>query len=191
MIKKSAIIILCLILSACVTTHKKQRLGVDWQVKQDPAVNFEAQTKVSNEIFLEPVSKSQQVVFVTVDNSSQESDIDIEDTLKAAIIDKGYSITENQGEAYFILNADILQAGVLAEDSKNYAMLLNLELSQKMTVSSKRKPKRGRGKYTEENGWRKYTTYITSLADRHGASFEQAKPAIIDSVSRTIADILL
>lgn len=70
--------------------------------------NLEVQTKMSDSIFLEPVAPSKQIVYIRVRNTT-DKDIDIEDQIKASIESKGFKVVSNPEEAYFMIQANILQ----------------------------------------------------------------------------------
>ena len=72
--------------------------------------NLETQTKMSDSIFLEPVSPSKQIVYVRIRNTT-DKEINIEEQIKAAIESKGFKVVSNPDEAYFMIQANILQVG--------------------------------------------------------------------------------
>ncbi len=83
---------------------------------------LEVKTKMSETIFLDPVSADKQIVYVKVRNTSGTSDLDIEAPIKAALINRGYQVVNDPAQASFILQANVLQAGKLEDDE---AMLKN------------------------------------------------------------------
>ena len=68
------------------------------------------QTKMSDSIFLEPVSSQKQIVYVKVRNTT-DKDIEIEDQIKRAFELKGFKVVSNPDEAYFMIQANVLQVG--------------------------------------------------------------------------------
>lgn len=79
--------------------------------------NLEIQTKMSNTIFLEPVANDKKIVFVNIRNTSGNTDLNIEPYIIGLLAHKGYKITQNPDDAFFILQANVLQAGKL--ENKN------------------------------------------------------------------------
>ena len=71
--------------------------------------NLDVQTKMSETIFLEPVGPDKKIVFVDVRNTSDKTNFDIAAVIKDAITKKGYRITANPDEAYYRLQANVLQ----------------------------------------------------------------------------------
>lgn len=72
--------------------------------------NLEVQTKMSDSIFLEPVSPQKQIAYIRVRNTT-DKDINIEDQIKAAVEARGFKVVTNPDEAYFMIQANILQVG--------------------------------------------------------------------------------
>jgi outer membrane lipoprotein SlyB len=72
--------------------------------------NLDVQTKMSETIFLEPVAPSKRVIYVDVRNTS-DKDMNVKETVYKAIRDRGYTITDNPEEAYYMLQANVLQVG--------------------------------------------------------------------------------
>ncbi len=68
------------------------------------------QTKMSDSIFLEPVSSQKQIVYVKVRNTT-DKDIEIEDQIKKAFESKGFKVVADPEEAYFMIQANVLQVG--------------------------------------------------------------------------------
>jgi len=85
------------LLTGCAATHTsiaKQELDV--------------QTKMSEAVFLEPVSPAQHMVFVQVRNTSDRPNFDIGPSVKLAIVAKGYLVTGNPDTAHYKLQAQVL-----------------------------------------------------------------------------------
>lgn len=67
---------------------------------------------MSETIYLEPVSKAQKTVYVSIKNTS-DKDMDINSQLRHALTAKGYQVVSNPQNAHYILQGNILQAGVM------------------------------------------------------------------------------
>ena len=63
---------------------------------------------MSDSIFLEPVSPQKQIAYIRVRNTT-DKDINIEDQIKAAVEARGFKVVTNPDEAYFMIQANILQ----------------------------------------------------------------------------------
>ncbi len=72
--------------------------------------NLDVQTKMSDTIFLEPTSPDKRIIFVDIRNTS-DKDIDVKNEIIANLKSHGYRITDNPSEAYYMLQANILQVG--------------------------------------------------------------------------------
>ena len=69
------------------------------------------ETKMSETIFLEPVSPEERVVYVDVKNTTDKELPGIEYGIKGRIVSSGFKVTEDPAEATFILQANILKVG--------------------------------------------------------------------------------
>ena len=83
--------------------------------------NLEVQTKMSDSVFLEPVSPEKQVVYIRIRNTT-DKDIDVEETVKASIASKGFKVTSNPEEAYFMIQANVLQIGKTDQTGSDSAL---------------------------------------------------------------------
>ncbi len=72
--------------------------------------NLEVQTKMSDSIFLEPVSPSKQIVYVRVRNTT-DKDINIQQQIKDSFVANGFVVTKDPKEAEFMIQANLLQVG--------------------------------------------------------------------------------
>ncbi|MGH6895680.1 MAG: complement resistance protein TraT [Geminicoccaceae bacterium] len=94
------ILALLLALSACAATTTaigKRTLDV--------------QTRMTESIFLEPVTTEKRTVLVEVRNSSDRPDLDIALAVRAAIALRGYRVVDDPKDAHFLLQTNILQVG--------------------------------------------------------------------------------
>ena len=73
--------------------------------------NLDVQTKMSETIFLDPVGPEQKVMYVEVRNTSDKDNFDLEGPIKAAMTKRGYRVTQDPKEAYYRLQANVLQVG--------------------------------------------------------------------------------
>jgi Enterobacterial TraT complement resistance protein len=69
--------------------------------------DLDVQTKMSDTVFLDPVSPDKKVVFVQMRNTSDQP-FDIEGPIVTAIAARGYRITLNPDEAHFRLLGNVL-----------------------------------------------------------------------------------
>ena len=70
--------------------------------------SLDTKTKMSESIFLEPVSPSQRIVYVEVRNTSDKPEFDLSGPVKAAIQQKGYQVTNDPNKAHYRLQANVL-----------------------------------------------------------------------------------
>lgn len=97
---RALVLALTLVVAGCAatsTTLGKRQLDV--------------QTKMSDTIFLDPVTANRQTIYVQVRNTSDKPDFDIEQEVKAAIAARGYRVVDDPAAAHYMLQANILQAG--------------------------------------------------------------------------------
>jgi hypothetical protein len=73
--------------------------------------NLDVQTKMSETIFLDPVGPEQKVMFIEVRNTSDKDNFDIEGPIRDAMTKRGYRVTKDPKEAYYRLQANVLQVG--------------------------------------------------------------------------------
>jgi Enterobacterial TraT complement resistance protein len=94
------VLALLLVLSACAATTTaigKRTLDV--------------QTRMTDSIFLEPVTANQRTVLVEVRNSSGQPALDLEPQVRAALAGRGYRLVDDPEDAHFLLQANVLQVG--------------------------------------------------------------------------------
>jgi len=72
---------------------------------------LDVQTKMSETIFLDPVSPDKKVMYVEVRNTSDKSDFDLDGPIKESMKNRGYKVTPNPDEAHYWLQANVLQIG--------------------------------------------------------------------------------
>lgn len=68
-------------------------------------------TQVSDTIFLAPVRAPERTVFVEVKNTSDRPEFDLAGEVSEAVRARGYRIVRDPGEARYLLQANVLQAG--------------------------------------------------------------------------------
>ncbi|RZD17452.1 MAG: conjugal transfer protein TraT [Candidatus Acididesulfobacter guangdongensis] len=75
------------------------------------AGNMNLQTKMSSSIFLQPVPPSEKIVYVRATNTSSATGLNFKAVLEQALIARGYRITNNPQDAYFMLMSNVLYLG--------------------------------------------------------------------------------
>ena len=80
--------------------------------------NLDVQTKMSDTIWLEPVSASEKTIFVQVRNSSGKN-LNIEQKVINVLTSKGYRIVNDPALAKYWLQANILKVDKVNLDSEN------------------------------------------------------------------------
>ncbi|MEO1018175.1 MAG: complement resistance protein TraT [Pseudomonadota bacterium] len=84
--------------------------------------NLDVQTKMSDTIFLDPVSPSERVIYVDIRNTSDKPDLDVEAAVMSKIQEAGYVVTDDPDQARFVLQANVLQAGRNADTAAEEAL---------------------------------------------------------------------
>ena len=70
--------------------------------------NLDVQTRMSDAVFLDPVSPDKRTVFIQVRNTSDKPNFDLEGPIRNAISAKGYQVLDDPEAAQFKLQAQIL-----------------------------------------------------------------------------------
>ena len=73
--------------------------------------SLDVQTKMSDSIFLDPVSPSKRTVFLQIRNTSDKQELKIQQPVLNSIISKGYKVLDDPELAHYLLQVNILQAG--------------------------------------------------------------------------------
>jgi hypothetical protein len=74
--------------------------------------HLEVQTRMTDTIFLEPVSPHERTVLVQVRNTSDRPEFDLAPAVEASIAERGYRIVQRPEDAHYLLQANVLQVGV-------------------------------------------------------------------------------
>ena len=72
---------------------------------------LDVQTKMTDSIFLEPVTTPDRTVLVEVRNTSDRTELDIAPAVRAALAQRGYRLVDDPQDAQFLLQANVLQVG--------------------------------------------------------------------------------
>jgi hypothetical protein len=72
---------------------------------------LDVQTRMTDSIFLEPVTSEKRTLLVEVRNTSDRPDLDVAPEVKAALAARGYRIVDDPEHAHFLLQANVLQVG--------------------------------------------------------------------------------
>ena len=77
--------------------------------------NLDVQTKMSETIWLNPVSANQKTVFVQIKNTSGKT-VNIEDKIKDTLSQKGYYVVQDPNQASYWLQANVLKVDLRESD---------------------------------------------------------------------------
>lgn len=72
--------------------------------------NLDVQTRMSETVFLEPVKRTDRVIYVSLRNTSDKQ-LEVKQRILGALQENGYKITDDPDRAKFLLQANILQCG--------------------------------------------------------------------------------
>lgn len=72
---------------------------------------LDVQTKMTDSVFLEPVTAADRTVLVEVRNTSDRADLDVAPAVRAALAARGYRLVDDPADAQFVLQANVLQVG--------------------------------------------------------------------------------
>lgn len=73
--------------------------------------DLDVQNKMTDTIFLDPVSQSQKTVYIQVKNSSDKPDLDLVAPIVSDVEAKGYTIVDDVERAHYLLQVNVLQVG--------------------------------------------------------------------------------
>lgn len=82
--------------------------------------SLQTSVKMTNSLFLLPVSQDKKIVFLNIKNTSGKT-INIQDPLSESLAQKGYIITTDPAKATYILNANILYCDKKRENNAGTA----------------------------------------------------------------------
>jgi hypothetical protein len=83
--------------------------------------HLETTTKLSETVFLNPVSDAQKTVFVSVKNTSDQ-EINIEPALKSSFKAHGYKVVSSPSSAHYLLQANVLKVGKMSVAASQSAL---------------------------------------------------------------------
>lgn len=75
------------------------------------------ENKMTDTVFLDPVSSSQKTIYLQVRNTTDRQDFDIATDLKQALEAKGYSVVSDPARAHYLLQANVLQVGKMEKST--------------------------------------------------------------------------
>ena len=85
--------------------------------------NLDVQTKMSATVFLDPVEDDKdKTVFLQLKNTSDKPDFTVAEEISSALAAKGFKVVSNPKQAYYILQANILQVGKSSPNAAEAAM---------------------------------------------------------------------
>jgi hypothetical protein len=73
--------------------------------------NLDVQNKMTDTIFLDPVSDSQKTIFLQFRNTSDQPGFDLASPVRSALMAKGYQVVNSLDHAHYVLQANVLQVG--------------------------------------------------------------------------------
>lgn len=83
--------------------------------------NLDVQTRMSDTIFLDPVSPSKQTVFVQIRNTSDKPELDVRQQIISSLSNSGVRVVDDPDTAHYWLQANVLQAGRSSETAAEAA----------------------------------------------------------------------
>ncbi len=78
--------------------------------------DLKVENKMSASIFLQPVAPAKRTVFVQVRNTSDKT-FNVKSEIESAVISHGYKIVQDPDKAQYMLQANILQVGLIDESA--------------------------------------------------------------------------
>ncbi len=84
--------------------------------------HLETSTKLSETVFLNPVADNQKTVFVSVKNTSDQENLNLEPALKSSFKAHGYQVVGSPNSAHYLLQANILKVGKMSISASQSAL---------------------------------------------------------------------
>jgi len=81
--------------------------------------NLDVENKMTDTVFLEPISPSQQTIFLQIRNTTDQQDFDIASSIRSALEAKGYQIYSDPAQAHYLLQVNVLQVGKMDKNAMN------------------------------------------------------------------------
>ena len=78
--------------------------------------DLRVETRMSDTIFLDPVSQANRTVFLQFRNTSDKQDLSVANEIRTALVTKGYKVVNDPDNAHFWIQANILKAGRTTAD---------------------------------------------------------------------------
>ncbi len=78
-------------------------------------------TKMSETVFLDPVSNNQKTIYVSVKNTSDQK-INFTKPLAEALQSNGYKVVSNPGAAHYLIQANVLKIGKMSKKASDAAI---------------------------------------------------------------------
>ena len=73
--------------------------------------DLSVETKMSDSIFLDPVSTNERTIYLQLRNTSDQQQLDLRQSLTQNLSSKGYTLVNNVDQAHFLLQVNLLYAG--------------------------------------------------------------------------------
>jgi hypothetical protein len=83
--------------------------------------NLDVQTRMSETVFLDPAPPRFRTVLVDIRNTSDKPDFDLRPAIVREIEMRGYRVVDDPGQAQYMLQANVLQAGKSTESAAESA----------------------------------------------------------------------
>lgn len=109
---KIALLISIFLISGCIATHTALTKN-----------ELDIKTKMSETVFLNPVSDKNKTLYLSVRNTSGREGLELEQAVAELVQQKGYVLVKDPEIANFILQANILQAGKIDDENSLYKSL--------------------------------------------------------------------
>ncbi|MCW8888438.1 MAG: complement resistance protein TraT [Gammaproteobacteria bacterium] len=130
--------------------------------------NLIVQTQMSETVFLEPVAPSKRIVFINIRNTT-DKELPIERLIHERIIANGFTVTDDPEQAYYMLQANILQ--IERSDLRSTASMLEAGFGGAMLGST--------------------LSQMDSHSSYRAARRDEAKDMLIGATVAIIADALV
>ncbi len=118
LITSSVAITLTLSMAGCGASFSKVGTSITGDKIAVSKKDVHAKTKMSDTIFLEPVSPKEQIIYFKFRNTSDE-ELNVASKIKAKFEKMGFRVTKNPREANFLVQANLLKVGEMDEAEQN------------------------------------------------------------------------
>ena len=190
--------------------------------------DLDAESKMSNSIFLDPLDMGDKTIYVQIKNTSTENLSNLTAALKDNLRNGGYEVVNDPHKAHDLLQVNILQYGAaktpeevwksmnsgygsvmtgalagigvgVLSGSAAWGVGVGLGVAAASWIADQMVKDKAYSLITDvqvsvqkpDKSWKRYNTRVASEVDKVNLKFNEAKPVLVEQLSREIAGIFV